>query len=62
MRFKTSRIMSVRRTEQMPKSILPKTAINFYNLRKGLYIKNGAAPHAESNKRHNSTKAMSNTA
>ena len=54
--------MSVRRTEQMPKSILPKTAINFYNLRKGLYIKNGAAPHAESNKRHNSTKAMSNTA
>ena len=38
---KTTRIMSVRRTDSRPQSILPKTAINFYNLRKGLYLKNG---------------------
>ena len=37
-----TRIMSVRRTDTRPTSMMPKTAINFYNLRKGLYLKNGA--------------------
>jgi len=37
---------------------MPKTAINFYNMRKGLYIKNG---HANSNSRHASTKIMMNS-
>ena len=40
------RLMSVRKTDSRPLSIMPKTAINFYNLRKGLYLKNGAASTA----------------
>ena len=36
---KTTKIMSVRRIDSKPQ--MPKTAINFYNLRKGLYLKNG---------------------
>lgn len=34
--------MATRRTEHhRTRSALPKTAINYYNLRKGLYLKNG---------------------
>jgi len=39
---KTTKLMSVRQTNSRAQSIMPKTAINFYNLRKGLYLKNGA--------------------
>lgn len=48
--------MSVRRLNARPHSIMPKTAINFYNLRKGLYLKNGA--HNGSISRTGSIKAM----
>lgn len=38
---RTTKLVSARRTDSKAQSIMPKTAINFYNLRKGLYIKNG---------------------
>ena len=54
---RTTKIMSVRRIDSRPQSIMPKTAINFYNLRKGLYLKNGA--HNGSISRAGSIKVMS---
>ena len=53
---RTTKICSVRRIDTRPSSIMPKTAINFYNLRKGLYIKNGA--HHASISRIDSIKIM----
>ena len=38
---RTTRLVSTRRTDPKARSIMPKTAINYYNLRKGLYLKNG---------------------
>lgn len=37
---RTTRLISTRRTDLKARSIMPKTAINYYNLRKGLYLKN----------------------
>ena len=39
---KPTRLVSTRKTGTS-RSGMPKTAINYYNLRKGLYIKNGAS-------------------
>lgn len=37
----TAKLISTRRTDlNKNRSIMPKTAINYYNLRKGLYLKN----------------------
>ena len=36
-----TRLVSTRRTDHKSRSGMPKTAINYYNLRKGLYLKNG---------------------
>ena len=42
-RFKqVPKLTSVRSPEGRTKSMIPKTAINFYHLRKGLYLKTGA--------------------
>ena len=39
---KTAKLISTRRTDgNAARSAMPKTAINFYNMRKGLYLKNG---------------------
>ena len=40
---KTTKLISTRRTDTSSKSVLPKTAINYYNLRKGLYLKNAGS-------------------
>ena len=38
-----TRLISTRKTDQSARSVMPKTAINYYNLRKGLYLKNGGS-------------------
>ena len=53
---RVNKIMSVRRIDQRTTN-MPKTAINFYNLRKGLYLKNAA--HEGSASRTGSIKVMS---
>ena len=44
----TTKLISTRRTDlNKQRSIMPKTAINYYNLRKGLYLKNaGRGAHS----------------
>ena len=38
--FNQPRLISTRRTDPKARSIMPKNAFNYYNLRKGLYLKN----------------------
>lgn len=39
-RTNTLRFVSTRKPDMNALSIMPKTAVNYYNLRKGLYLKN----------------------
>ena len=39
--MKPAKLVSTKRTDLNARSIMPKTAINYYNLRKGLYLKTG---------------------
>ena len=47
----TTKLVSTRRTEPNSRSYMPKNAINYYNLRKGLYLKNGASRGASNQSR-----------
>ena len=39
----TAKLISTRRTDPKARSAMPKNAVNYYNLRKGLYLKNGSS-------------------
>ena len=45
-----TKLVSTRRTDLKARSIMPKNAMNYYNLRKGLYLKNSGS-HGASNQK-----------
>ena len=52
----TAKLISTRKTDLKQRSIMPKTAINYYNLRKGLYLKNsGRGGNSTSRQKNNMT-------
>ena len=48
-----TKLVSTRRTDPKARSFMPKNALNYYNLRKGLYLKNGGSRGASTQSRDN---------